>query len=76
LADAPRENFDVTPVNEEIEMKAEMDRSIEPIEIEVKDDFEMSTAHGEENLINTSLNERIGNMEEIEMPLEDAHSLC
>ncbi|KAF3335006.1 Extra-large guanine nucleotide-binding protein 1 [Carex littledalei] len=74
LADAPLpgENLGVTSVNEEMEMKAEMDRSTEPVEIEVKDDFKMSTAHGEENLIDTSLNESLGNMEEMEMPIEDA----
>lgn len=74
LADAPLpgEILGVTSVNEELEMKAEMDGSTEPVEMEIKDDFEMSTEHAEENSIDTVGNGNIGNMEEIERSIDDA----
>jgi Probable zinc-ribbon domain len=58
-------------VNDETEMKAEIDRSTEPVEMEIKDDFEMSTEPTEESSSDTVQNGSFRSLEEIEMSTED-----
>ncbi|KAJ1688123.1 hypothetical protein LUZ63_019513 [Rhynchospora breviuscula] len=65
------ENHEGTSGNEEIEMKVEMDRSLEPVEMDMKDDFELSTEHAEENSVDIALNESIGNMDDTERSIVD-----